>query len=361
MSPSQSTGKPFSYDRTLKSLFAERDVVRDLLHFHAADLFPDLQGFEPLELVSASTVTADATSPPHHEEAHRDIVWTLAHKGQDGDRVFLHLEFQSQRDSRMTRRMFGYADGLLQRQPGLEVFGLVISTGPRHFGAWRQPVQSRPGAHGYGFQEGPLLDIHDYAVPVFPVTDYPLSPQSLVTGIVALARIQAAIRRGSHAAAEQILPLLREWIIPRVLRLPATLREAYGAWFKAAFDDLLQDQPDLRRELRKIIYIEEAETVMNTFGNIIAAKEKEGEARGLELGEARGEARGLELGEARGEKRILVQFVAEFWDDDEAARFAQQLDSADPSQFPTIADLMRNQAGGQLPRLRENGRADPGQ
>ncbi|MCY3657956.1 MAG: Rpn family recombination-promoting nuclease/putative transposase [Caldilineaceae bacterium] len=348
MSPPQSTGNPFSHDRTLKSLFAERDVVRDLLDFHAADLFPDLQGFEPLELVSASTVTTDATSPPHHEEAHRDIVWTLAHQGEDGNRVLLHLEFQSRRDSRMTRRMFGYAEGLLQRQPELEVFGLVISTGLRHFGSWRQPVQSRPGSHGYGLRAGPLLDIHDYAVPVFPVGDYPLPPRSLVSGIVALARIQAAIRRGSNEAAEQILPLLREWIIPRVLRLSASLREAYGAWFKAAFDNLLRDQPELRHELRKIIYIEEAETVMNTFGNIIAAKEKEGEARGLELGEA------------RGEKKILVQFVAQYWSEDEAARFAQQLDSADPSQFPTIADLMRNQAGGQLPRLRENGRTDPG-
>ncbi len=88
---------------------------------------------------------------------------------------------------------------------------------------------------------------------------------------------------------------------------------------------------------------------MNTFGNIIATKEKEGEARGLELGET------------RGEKRILVQFVAEFWDDDEAVRFARQLDSAHPSQFPTIADLMRDQAAGRLPRLRENGRTTSGQ
>ena len=170
--------------------------------------------------------------------------------------------------------------------------------------------------------------------------------------------------------------MLREWIIPRVLRLPETLRAAYGAWFKAAFDDLLRDQPELRRELRRITYIEEAEAVMHTFGTIIAAKEREGEARGLELGEARGlelgeargEARGLELGEARGEarglelgkKEILVQFVAEFWDDDEAARFAQQLDRADPDRFPTIADLMRDQAAGRLPRLRENGRTAPG-
>ena len=119
---------------------------------------------------------------------------------------------------------------------------------------------------------------------------------------------------------------------------------------------------------------------MNTFGTIIAAKEREGEARGLELGEARGlelgearglelgearglelgEARGLELGEARGEKKILVQFVAEFWDDDEAARFAQQLDHADHSQFPTIANLVQDQAAGRLPCLRQSGRANSG-
>ena len=100
---------------------------------------------------------------------------------------------------------------------------------------------------------------------------------------------------------------------------------------------------------------------MNTFGNIIAAKEREGEARGLELGKAQG----LELGKARGlelgKKEILVQFVAEFWSDDEAARFARQLDSADRSQIPTIADLMRDQAAGRSPRLRQSGHTGPGQ
>ena len=334
--------------------------MRDLLDFHAVELFPDLQSFAPLELVSASTVATDAVNPPHHRETHRDTIWTLVRKGEVGDRVLLHLEFQSRRNFRMSMRMVRYAHDLNRHRPELEVFGLVISTGLRHFGAWRQPVQSVAGAHGYRFEEGALLDIHDYEVPVFPVTDYPLPPQSLVTGIVALARIQAAIQRGANEAAEQILPLLRAWINPRVLGLPETLREAYGAWFKAAFDDLLRDQPELRRELRRIIYIEEAEAVMNTFGNIIAAKEKEGEARGLELGEARGLELGEARGETRGEKRILVQFVAEFWDDDEAARFARQLDGADRSQFPTIADLMRDQVQGRLPRLRHNDHTDPG-
>jgi len=96
--------------------------------------------------------------------------------------------------------------------------------------------------------------------------------------------------------------------------------------------------------LRSISCVGLAEAVMNTFGNIIAAKEKEGEARGLE----------------RGKKEILRQFVAEFWSNDEAARFAQQLDSADCSQFPTITDLMQDQAAGRLPHLWENGRANSG-
>ncbi len=92
--------------------------------------------------------------------------------------------------------------------------------------------------------------------------------------------------------------------------------------------------------------------VTNTFGNIIAAKEKEGEARGLKLGKARG----LELGK----KEFLVQFVAKFWSDDEAAGFAQQLDSAAPDRFPAIADLMRDQVAGRLPRLRQNSRTESG-
>ncbi|MCE2468068.1 MAG: Rpn family recombination-promoting nuclease/putative transposase [Caldilineaceae bacterium] len=133
MSPPKSTGKRFSYDQSLKSLFAERDVVRDLLDFHAAELFPDLQGFEPLELVSASTVATDAVNPPHHRETHRDTVWTLARK--DRNRVLLHLEFQSRRESRMSMRMVRYAYDLNRHRPELKVFGLVINTGHRPFGA----------------------------------------------------------------------------------------------------------------------------------------------------------------------------------------------------------------------------------
>lgn len=353
MSPSRPTRIPFSYDRTLKSLFAEKDVVRDLLDFHAAELLPDLQGFEPLDLVSASTVSTDPVRPPHHEETHRDTVWTLARGDAKRDhRALLHMEFQSRRDSRMSMRMVRYAYDLYRRLPELEVFGLVVNTGNRPFGTWWHPVQSVPGSHGYGFREGALLDIHDFDVPSFPNGEYPLPPESLVTGIVALARIQADIRMGGTDSADQILPLLRYWIIPRALKSTATLREAYGAWFKAGFDDLLADQPQLRSELRRITYIEETETVMNTFGNIIAAREQRAEARGLELGEARGEA--------RGERKVLLQFVAQFWGDDEAERFARQLDGADRSRIPEITDLIQDQAEGRLPRLRQNGRTDSG-
>ena len=52
--------------------------------------------------------------------------------------------------------------------------------------------------------------------------------------------------------------------------------------------------------------------------------------------------------------------MAKFWSDDQAARFARQLDNADRNQFPTLAKLTRDQAQGRLPRLRHNGRTDPG-
>ena len=55
-----------------------------------------------------------------------------------------------------------------------------------------------------------------------------------------------------------------------------------------------------------------------------------------------------------------MQCVAEFWSDDEAARFTRQLDNADRSQCPAITDLMRDQAAGRFPCLRHNGRTDPG-
>ena len=124
--------------------------------------------------------------------------------------------------------MVRYAYDLNRHRPEPEVFSLVINIGNWPFGAWWRPVQSVPGSHGYHFEEGALLNIHDYAVPVFPVADYPLPPQSLVAGIVALARIQAASRRGGNEAAEQILPLLRAWIIPRVIGCPKVCARPTG-------------------------------------------------------------------------------------------------------------------------------------
>lgn len=79
---------------------------------------------------------------------------------------------------------------------------------------------------------------------------------------------------------------------------------------------------------------------MNTFGNILATRGQRGEARG--------------------ERKVLLQFVAKFWGDDEAERFARQLDGADRSRIPEITDLIQDQAEGRLPRLRQNCRTGSG-
>ena len=105
----------FSHDLTLKSLFAERDMVGDLIRYHASSLFPELQGFEPTELAASSTVTTDPVEPPHQQGWDRDLVWTLARATAREDQVLLHLEFQSRPDAAMTLRMVDYAHGLFQR------------------------------------------------------------------------------------------------------------------------------------------------------------------------------------------------------------------------------------------------------
>ena len=353
---SASTQSAFSHDLTLKSLFAERDMARDLFRHHAATLFPELQGFEPADLAATATVTTDSAAAPHQQARERDLVWTLVRAADTKDRALLHLEFQSQPDATMTLRMFEYAHGLFPHYPDCEVYGLVVNTGLRPFGRWWCPVQAVAGTRGYGFQPGPVLDVHDFPLPTFPDPDYPLPSDSLVTGFIALARIQLEMRRNNKAAVDQILPVLRTWIVPLVLGSTETLRRAFGAWFRLAFGELLGDDPELRAELGRIVHIEDAEAVMYTFTQALEDRFKQGEAEGRAQGEARGRAQGEARGEARATRKLLLQFIAEAWGDAEAERFARQLEDTEPDRMPSLRDLMADQRAGRLPRLHHNGR-----
>ncbi len=240
----------------------------------------------------------------------------------------------------MTLRMVDYAHGLFQRYPEREVYGLVVNTGSRPFGPCWCPVQAVAGTRGYGFQPGPVLDVHDFPLPVFPDARYPLSPDSLMTGFIALARIQLEMRRNYRVAVDQILPVLRTWIVPLVLRSTETLRRAYGAWFRTAFGELIGNYPELREELDKIVYIEDAEAVMYTFAKALDDRFKQGEARAS----------------PRAIRNLLLQFITETWGDAEAERFARQLEGIEPDRMPSIRDLMADQRAGRPPRLHHNGR-----
>ncbi len=189
-------------------------------------------------------------------------------------------------------------------------------------------MQTVSGSSRYGFREGLLLDIHGYRVSGLPNGVHPLLPDNLVSGFVALARVQTEMKRERREAVEQILPVLQEWIVLQALASSETLRQSFGTWFKTGFDELLEDQPELRAELSKITYIEEAEAVMSTFGQYVADEKKESEARG------------------------------EVWGDAEADWCARDLDTAELHNLPNIAGLMADQAAGRPPRLQANGRAE---
>ena len=341
--PPEPTPTPptFSYDLTLKSIFAEPDVARDLIAFLVQGLCPELRGWVPVRVVAGSAVTTNPDEPPHQSEGHRDLVWLLAH-GDGSEAQLLHLEFQSRPAADMSERMVQYALNMSPSLRGLEICGLVVNTGLRPFGAWRRPVQRVAGSYRYGFREGLLLDIHDCQVPGLPEGKYPLPVDNLVSGFMALARVQAEMKLERRAAAALVLPVLRA-LIPLALASTATLRGALGAWFKTGFGELLDDQPTLRAALSRITYIEEAEAVMYTFGQYAADKEKEGEARG----------------EARARKEVLLAFIRKVWGDAEAERMVPILNSIELDDLPDISDLVDDQAAGRPPRPGPNGRAEP--
>ena len=84
---------------------------------------------------------------------------------------------------------------------------------------------------------------------------------------------------------ELVLSVLQV-LLPRVLVSPETLCGTSGPGSRqvsgnCCFGELLDDQPVLRAALGKITSIEEAEAVMYTFGQYVADKVKEGEARGV--------------------------------------------------------------------------------
>ncbi len=78
---------------------------------------------------------------------------------------------------------------------------------------------------------------------------------------------------------------------------------------------------------------------MYTFGQYVADKEKEGEARGR--------------------KQFLLEFIRQVWGDAEAERCARELDTAELHDLPDIAGLMADQSAGRPPRLRTYGRTKP--
>ena len=344
---SEPTPPPFSHDLTAKSIFAEPEAARDLVALLAARECPELQGWTPGRLVAGSAVTADPERRPPQTEGHRDLVWELA-RGDDADRMLLHLEFQSQRDADMSERMFLYALRMSPSLRGLEVCGVVVNTGVDRFGEWWRPVQTVAGTHRYGFREGALLEIHDHAVPGLEGGAHALPPDNLAAGFVALARVQAEMTRGRRAAAALVLPVLRELILPRALGTAPSLRRALGAWFKTRFDGLLADRPDLRAALRRITYIEEAEAVMYTFGQYVEDEKMDAKAEGMAAGKAEGMA--------EGRKEVLLAFIRQVWGEAEADRCAREWDAAALDDLPDIEGLLADQAAGRRPRLGPNGR-----
>ena len=108
---------------------------------------------------------------------------------------------------------------------------------------------------------------------------------------------------------------------------------------------MVADLPELRQELHNMVYITEAETIMETFGQILEQSVAEGIEQGIE----------------QGRREVLLEYVQQMWGAEDAQRFGEILDGASPNQIPTLTSLMEDWQARRPPSLRDTSFYGPGQ
>ena len=168
-------------------------MIRDLLQFFV----PALREYRPVQRLATEETSIEAEDEPRRQARRSDLVWIVA-RGRES-RLLL-LEHQARVDPDMGNRMAQYMVNIWRGATtgpmrGCPIYPLVFSTAPRPFGSWLQYWPHAVGDGSVCFTEGPLIDIHDYPFPVQDNAAFDLPRESLVTSVIALARLQWALRQ----------------------------------------------------------------------------------------------------------------------------------------------------------------------
>ncbi len=323
-------------------------MVQALLH---PRFVPDLHGYKAIQQLSIERTGIEAEREPRHHTRRSDQVWELA-RGRE--RRLLLLEYQAKVDPGMGIRMAEYMVNLWHsagRQSNVPIYPLLLSTAARPFGPWLQPWPHPAGDRSVYFVDGPLLDIHQYPFPSRDPTVFDLPRDNLMTSVIALARLQWALRTRSrdpvtHSVAyDLLLHVVVDWLKPLLDPAGSELGNSLAVWIATGMKDFLRSWPASGAALDNIstLTFAQLEKTMTTVQDLVREVRQEG----LQAGHQEGLQEGL--------LTILTDYVRLGWDDAAAAAFRLRLADVPPEQMPSLADLQNRLQRREPPLPQANG------
>ena len=315
-------------------------MIEDLAH---PRFVSDLQGYRPVRPVTIERTSIEAEPDPRTRRRQSDLVWELE---REGARRLLLLEHQARVDPGMSVRMAEYMVNVWHsagRKHDVPIYPLVFSTAVRPFGAWLQSWPHGAGDRSVFFVDGPLLDIHQYPFPSADPQVFDLPRDNRVTSVIALARLQWALRDGHRApivrsaAYALVMHVVVDWLKPLLDPDGSELGDAFAVWIATGMADLLRSWPASREALDNIstLTFAQLERTMTTVQELMQEVRQEGRQEG--------------------QLATLTDYVALYWGDAAAAAFRTRLADTTLDQLPTLAELQGRWQRQEPPLPQENG------
>ena len=287
---------PTDFDGVLRLLFGDPRLTKDLLLGFVNGSLDEWLDWSTFKQVAADHVDESL------QRSENDMIWQVSTWQGESLYVYLMLEFQSQRDWKMSLRMANYVgqfyrglstrDEIRQQKMLPPVLPVVLYTGEKAWNAAQDVgalIQSAPPGW-----EGHELRMKYKLVDMWRSPKLDRALRNLADAVFRLQRVE------SPEVCQQEVDCLREW-----------LRGEEWADLRRALTTLIMEVVlPLRLPGLQIPEVQDLdqldgwmETNMKPWSESIRA---EARAEALAEGEAKGEAKGLAEGEAKGQVRILV-------------------------------------------------------
>ncbi|CAM2009887.1 Rpn family recombination-promoting nuclease/putative transposase [Acanthopleuribacter pedis] len=262
----------------------------ELIQFYLPPAFDDINWEHKITSLDKELPKLDPMSQTGGRYA--DKLFSVQRKDGKDSLVFIHMEFQNQKDDELPLRMFIYNYRIFDRYRR-PVVSLAILGDPNH--------QWRPNQFHFALWQFSL----SMAFPVVKLMDYEEDLPGLLAHKNPFALVTAAHILALRTKGKPKLRMRQKLDLIKRLYLNGYSPQKVVAFFRF-IDWVLQLPPNLEQQLQHDLAVFEGEQNMPYMMRF----ERLAQERGEKIGEARGETRGEARGEARGKRESIVDTLA---------------------------------------------------